>query len=76
MPPDNVEESAPDPAEIVRLPDSARIAEIATSRLVEPVVASEVPSRNTGQEDGLLGVFENLPIKPTKTCLPAGTSTV
>ena len=76
MPPDNVAESAPDPAEIVRLPDSARIAETATSRLVEPVVDSEVPSRNTGQEAALLGVFENLPIKLTITCFPAGTSTV
>ena len=76
MPPDSVAESAPDPAEIVRLPDSARIAEIETSRLVDPVVTSEVPSRNTGQEAALLGAFENLPIKLANTCFPGGTSTV
>ena len=76
MPPVSVADKAPDPAVIVRLPDSVRIAEIATSRLVEPVVDSEVPSRNTGQAAELLATFENLPMKLTSTCFPGGTSTV
>lgn len=76
MPLDRVALRVPPLAEMVRLPFWVRTAEIATSRLVEPVVVSVVPSFSTGQAVARLGSFENRPIKLTSTCFPAGTSTV
>ena len=76
MPLDRVALRVPPLAEMVRLPFWVRTAEIATSRLVEPVVVSVVPSFSTGQAVARLGTFENRPIKLTSTCFPAGTSTV